>query len=200
MHSSQHPAFIPPLHPPVPETSRGYGWLVLGGVLVWAGLVALLAITFGSLLSSMVLAVGEVKTPSPDGAGRAETAGAVGLATGIGALVMLVFSLLLDLVAAVASIRRLDGRRGDRAVPIIALVSVAISLLLPLVLAVAALLASLVDLSQVTALLIWLLFLVVLVAAPLVRVGQGVAGVVRLITGEPARPAPLPAAYRPVGR
>src|SRR5690625_6196257 len=97
---------------------------------------------------------------------------------------MLVLSLVLGLAAAVAAVGRLDGRRGDRAVPIITLVSVTISLLLPLALAVAALGASLVELTQVTALLIWLLFMVVLVAAPLIRVGQGVAGVIRLITGE----------------
>lgn len=177
----------PPPYPAGPGTSRGYGWLVLGGALVWAALVVLAAIAFGSLLSSLLLSLGEVKTPSPDGTWRAETAEAVGLATGIGALVMLVCSLVLDLVAVVASIRRLGGRRGDRAVPIIALVSVGISLVLPILLAVAALAAALVDLTQVTALLVWLLFLVVLVAAPLIRVGQGVAGLVRLITGEPAR-------------
>ena len=195
MQPSPRPPSAPPAHPVAPEISRGYGWLVLGGALVWAALVALVLIAFGSLLSSLVLAVGEVKTPTPDGERRAEIAGAVGLATGIGALVMLVLSLVLDLAAAVASIGRLDGRRGDRAVPIITLVSVTISLLLPLALAVAALGASLVELTQVTALLIWLLFMVVLVAAPLIRVGQCVAGVIRLITGEPARPTPPPAAH-----
>src|SRR5699024_9151470 len=116
MQPSPRPPSAPPAHPVAPEISRGYGWLVLGGALVWAALVALVLIAFGSLLSSLVLAV-------------------------------------------------------------------------------AALGASLVELTQVTALLIWLLFMVVLVAAPLIRVGQGVAGVIRLITGEPARPTPPPAAH-----
>src|SRR5690625_776669 len=111
MQPSPRPPSAPPAHPVAPEISRGYGWLVLGGALVWAALVALVLIAFGSLLSSLVLAVGEVKTPTPDGERRAEIAGAVGLATGIGALVMLVLSLVLDLAAAVASIGRLDGRR-----------------------------------------------------------------------------------------
>src|SRR5699024_3904151 len=109
MQPSPRPPSAPPAHPVAPEISRGYGWLVLGA--------------FGALLSSVVRAVGEGKTPTPDGERRAEIAGAVGLATGIGALVMLVLSLVLDLAAAVASIGRLDGRRGDRAVPIITLVS-----------------------------------------------------------------------------
>src|SRR5690625_5473688 len=97
MQPSPRPPSAPPAHPVAPEISRGYGWLVLGGALVWAALVALVLIAFGSLLSSLVLAVGEVKTPTPDGERRAEIAGAVGLATGIGALVMLVLSLVLDL-------------------------------------------------------------------------------------------------------
>src|SRR5699024_11377153 len=114
-------------------------------------MAALVRNAYCILLSSLVLAVCEEMTPTQDGERRAGIAGAVGLATGIGALVMLVLSLVLDLAAAVASIGRLDGRRGDRAVPIITLVSVTISLLLPLALAVAALGASLVELTQVTA-------------------------------------------------
>src|SRR5690625_7342658 len=101
MQPSPRPPSAPPAHPVAPEISRGYGWLVLGGALVWAALVALVLIAFGSLLSSLVLAVGEVKTPTPDGERRAEIAGAGGLAAGIGAVGMPVRAVVLDTGAAV---------------------------------------------------------------------------------------------------
>src|SRR5690625_536189 len=193
----------PPSHPSAPRTSRGYGWLVLGGALVWAALVTLAIIASGSGLWSILLAIGEVKTPTPDGAQRARTAATMGLAAGIGALLLLLCSLILDLIAAVASIRRLDGRRGDRAVPIITLAAVTIGVVLPVILFAAALASPVLEHSQLTALLIRLLLLVVLIAAPLARLVQGMAGIIRLITGEPAEPAEPalpPAAYRAYGR
>ena len=206
MHPTQpaHPRQPHPMQPPQPvpgpppagPTHRGYGVLVLGGVLVWIGLVALLAISFGSALSSVLIALGEVKTPTDSGARNSSDLWAVGLATGVGALVLLLFSLILDVVMTVASICRLNGRRGDRAVPIIALTSVTVSLVLPVVLLLLAVLASFVDLTQVTALLLWLVVLVVLALSPLVRVVQAVAGLVRIITGEPAPPQAQLGPYR----
>lgn len=168
--------------------SRGYGWVVLGGAVVWLALVVLVLIAFGSAAWGLLLGIGEVKTPTPDGEQRAGTAMAIGAATGLGALAMLVFSVALDIVTTVLSLRRLDGRRGDRAVPIIALLAVTGALVLPVVLAALALVASLIDLTQVTAALIWVLVLVVMALAPVVRLAQGIAGLVRLGTGELARP------------
>lgn len=166
---------------------RGYGALVLGSVLAWIGLVALLVLSVGSALGSALFAVGEVKTPTDSGLERSSDLLAVGLATGIGALVLLLISLVLDVVMTVASIRRLSGRHGERAAPVIALISVTISLVTPLVLVVLAVLASFVDLTQIAALLIWLALLVALGLTPLVRVVQAAAGIACLITGEPPR-------------
>src|SRR5690625_7349351 len=82
MQPSPRPPSAPPAHPVAPEISRGYGWLVLGGALVWAALVALVLIAFGSLLSSLVLAVGEGETPPPAGRPRGEVAAGAGMAEG----------------------------------------------------------------------------------------------------------------------
>src|SRR5690625_7385676 len=77
MQPSPRPPSAPPAHPVAPEISRGYGWLVLGGALVWAALVALVLIAFGSLLSSLVRAVGAGQTPAPGG-GRGGARGGAG--------------------------------------------------------------------------------------------------------------------------
>ena len=195
MSATPHPA-QPPAPPPAdrpvaaaPAPSRVFGWVVLVGALMWMLMVALLVLAFGSAAWATMIGISQVTTPTPDGEQQAREALAVGAATGVGALALAVFSLVLDGVTAVLSLRRLDGRRGDRAVPVIALLAVAVALVLPVLLAGLALLASLVDLTQITAALLWLLVAVLLALAPAARLAQGIAGLVRVITGEPSRPA-----------
>ena len=171
--------------------------------LCWIVMVTLALTGAASALVALVLEhdIIEPSTGSDDSALGTWTSASDAL--GVATLVLLVITLVLDTMVAVTSLRRLDGSRGARSVPLLVLGAVALTTGLPLLVAIASLASILVDPTLTTALIATSLFAVLwLLIAPAVRFAQLGYGILVLTHGEvqpqtaetaPVTPTPAPA-------
>lgn len=195
MTSARPPSSQPglPSPQPGPTLRRGYGLTVLLAALAGA-LFLLIALLVASASLLWLAALLMVTIPGGD-PGLMPTIppallGAVAAVT----VASLLLSVALDGVVTVRSVRRLDGRRGERAVPIISLVATALATVLPLLLGALLAVAMLASLEAMISVLTYALVTVLSVLAPTARLAQLVAGILRLRAGEPDPSAvpPLP--------
>ena len=169
----------------------------------WIVMVTLTLIGAASALAALVLEhdIIEPSTGSDDSALGTWTSASDALAAA--ALVLLVITLVLDTMVAVASLRRLDGSRGGRSVPLLVLGAVTLTTGLPLLVAIASLASILVDPTLTTALiatsLVAVLWLLVAPAMRFAQLGYGILvlthGEVQPQTTETAPVTPTPASF-----
>ena len=172
-------------------------------------MVTLALIGAASALVALVLEhdIIEPSTGSDDSALGTWTSASDALA--VATVVLLVITLVLDTMVAVTSLRRLDGSRGARSVPLLVLGAVALTTGLPLLVAIASLASILVDPTLTTALIaISLLTVLWLLVAPAIRFTQLGYGILVLTRGElqpqtaesaPTTPAPASFSTTPGG-
>lgn len=168
---------------PVPPMKRGYGALLMVDALCWlaSSVLAGMSAVWGVL---MLLRTTADQLDPQDYSDSVDSLGATSLAMLLGAGALIVIGVGLDVWMAVASARRLRGDRGDWVIPIIALVAVGLGVVAPALLAVLAVFMAFVDLTQITGILLWCVVALLLAIGPLLRLTQGVAGLVRVATGE----------------
>lgn len=180
----QPPPPAPPSSPHLaPALRRGYGLMVLLASLAGALFLAILLILIAAALLALSVALMAVMT----GAGEIvpeDVPGVVWVALAVCGAALLV-SIALDAVVTVQSARRLDGRHGDRAVPIINLIAVLLATVAPLLLAAVLTIGFLIPSEAVLSVATVALMTALSVAAPTARIAQFVTGILLLRSGEP---------------
>ena len=167
---------------PAPPLRRGYGLMVLLASLAGALFLLLLLILTAAALLALSVALMAVMT----GAGEIvpeNVPAVVWVALAVCGVALLV-SIALDAVVTVQSARRLDGRHGDRAVPIINLIAVLLATAAPLLLAVLLTIGFLIPSEALLSVATVALMTALSVAAPTARIAQFVTGILLLRSGE----------------
>ena len=176
-----------PAAQPVPAPGRAYGTMVLlaslGGALFLLILMVVVAAALLWLSGALLLAMTggqELLPPS------VPTVLWAALAVTAAALLL---SIALDAVVTVQSLRRMDGTRGDRAVPVINLIAVLLATVLPLLLAGLLAIGFLIPSQTMVSVLTAVLMMLLAAAAPTARIAQFVTGILVLLPGRPDSPS-----------
>lgn len=172
----------PPAPRPAPALRRGYGLMVLLASLAGALFLLILLI----LVTVALLVLAGVVMAGMTGAAELIPENApvvVWVALAVCGVSLLV-SIALDAVVTVQSARRLDGRHGDRAVPLINLIAVLLATAAPLLLAVLLTIGFLIPSEALVSVATVALMTALSVAAPTARIAQFVTGILLLRSGE----------------
>lgn len=171
-----------PAAPPAPTLGRGYGVMVLLASLAGALFLLILLVVVAAALLWLSAAVMFLMTGAEELV--PQTMPAVAWAALAVTAVSLLASIVLDAVVTVQSARRMDGMRGDRAVPVINLIAVLLATAAPLLLAVLLAIGFLIPSEMMVSALTVALMMLLGVAAPTARIAQFVTGILVLRSGE----------------
>ena len=186
---------------------RLYGVIVLLDALVWTAAVML--VVLGAIVGAvgMVLGVGEVFTPTPDGAQRVSGLLTAAAVLNVLAIIAFVATVIIDVVCAVMTLRRIRRgpsdpavatlavvgitvgsfrrrRGGTGRVATLAVVGITVGTVIPLALAGLFLLFRQLESGDTATLNIGLMFLGIMVLAVPARLAQLIAGVIRTAAGD----------------
>lgn len=163
---------------------RLYGVIVLLDALAWT--VAVMLVVFGGIVGAvgMVLGVGEVFTPTPDGAQRVSGLLTAAAVLNVLAIIAFVATVIIDVVCAVMTLRRIRRGPSDPAVATLAVVGITVGTIIPLALAGLFLLFRQLESGDTATLNIGLMFLGIMVLAVPARLAQLIAGVIRTAAGD----------------
>ncbi|WP_138774544.1 hypothetical protein [Brachybacterium timonense] len=170
---------------PAPARPRRlYGVIVMLDALAWTAAVMLLVL--GAIVGAvgMVLGVGEVFTPTPDGAQRVNRLLTAAAVLDVLAIIAFVATVIVDVVCVVLTLRRIRRGPTDPAVATLALVGISVGTVIPLALAGLFLLFRQLESGDAATFNIALMFVGMMVLAVPARLAQLIAGVVRTAAGD----------------